>query len=105
MLDLEPFRTAATIRWVRHTVFAPHRGDDGNLVTDHGHSIPLDTWPTGKVYRWNPNTFVREEVDRLPVNDEVGMVVVDPETLEDVHGAVVEWCRSNLGRCDVSFSD
>lgn len=96
MPSLEPFRTASTIRWVRHTTFAPHRGDDGNLVTDQGHSIPLDTYP--------PDTLTGCRAPTPPMTDDVGIVVVDPSTLADVHTAVTAWCRDNLGRDDVTFA-
>lgn len=105
MLDLEPFRNAKTIRWVRHTEFAPHAGDDGNLVTDAGHSIPLDTWTPESRRRYDAGKDIFENVERPPFDDKSGMVVVDPETLDDVHGAVDAWCRDNLGRSDVVFAD
>ncbi|UKD50773.1 hypothetical protein L3Q65_00315 (plasmid) [Amycolatopsis sp. FU40] len=105
MLDLEPFRTAETIRWVRHTEFVPHSGDDGNLVTGTGQSIPLDTWTPQSRPRWNPRSDERENVARPPVSDQTGMVSVDPETLDDVHSAIRAWCEANLGRTDVIFDD
>lgn len=105
MLDLEPFRTADTIRWVRRTVFAPHSGDDGNLVTGTGESIPLDTWTPKSRRRWDPETDTMKIAERPPYDDNSGMVVVDPETLNDVHEAVRAWCRENLGRDDVAFDD
>ncbi|MET9260468.1 hypothetical protein [Amycolatopsis sp. NPDC004079] len=105
MLDLEPFRTAETIRWVRRTEFAPHSGDDGNLVASTGHSIPLDTWTPESRRRWNQRGDGLEIAERPPFDDKSGMVVVDPETLDDVHEAVRAWCRDNLGRTDLAFDD
>lgn len=94
MPDLTPFRNAAELTWVRHTVFAPHRGDDGTLVADDGHRIPLDTY--------SPDTLIGGQV-RPPMSDNVGIAVVDPVTLEDVHNAIRAWCRIQLGRDDICF--
>ncbi|QYN17507.1 hypothetical protein [Amycolatopsis sp. DSM 110486] len=98
-LDLTPFKTVDRITWTRHTVFEPHRGDDGNLRAYNGDgqiaSIPLDTW--------TPDS---PAVSRgyQPMTDNVGIVVVDPTTLDDVHNAIRDWCRDQLGRNDVTFS-
>lgn len=92
MLDLTPFRNAAELTWIRHTVFAPHRGDDGALVTDGGHRLPLDTY--------TPDTLGEVQP---PMTENVGIAVADPKTLEDVHDAIRAWCRTQLGRGDIHF--
>jgi hypothetical protein len=98
-IDLAPFRTAKTLRWVQHTVFEPGRGDDGCLVADDTHELPLDVV--------TPAMLGSSTVGTPPLSGEgeetVGLAVVDPETLDDVHAAVRAWCREQLKRSDVEF--
>jgi hypothetical protein len=96
-IDLDPFRNAKTLLWKQHTVFAPHRGDDGTLIADGVHKLPLDTYTTdsltGGRKKWPPMT------------DGVGIVVVDAETLDDTREAVRAWCLEHIGRDDIRFED
>ncbi|MEV8610253.1 hypothetical protein AB0383_20400 [Amycolatopsis sp. NPDC051373] len=82
---------------MRHTVFTPHRGDDGNLIADSGHSIPLDIYTPDAIAGWRgaPPAMANH----------VGIVVVDPENIDDVHAAVTTWCRDNIGREDIQFTN
>jgi hypothetical protein len=90
VVDLRPFRTAEKLVWRRHTVWAPHRGDDGNLVAGDV-SMPLDTWLPG-----------RFTADSITENG-VGIAIADPESLEGTHDAIRRWCRQFLGRDNVEF--
>jgi hypothetical protein len=97
-IDLGVFRTAKHLQWKRHTVFAPNRGDDGNLIADGAHSLPLDTY--------TPDTGTAKYRSQPPITEDgIGIVVVDPETLEEVHNAVRAWCRNVLDRDDIHFTE
>lgn len=92
-LDLTPFTNADTLTWEQITVFAPHRGDDGTLITDTGYRLPLDVF-----------TAANSCADWPPLSDGLGIVVVeDPTTIDDTREAVRAWCRAQLGRDDVTF--
>ncbi|SNR61825.1 hypothetical protein SAMN06265360_11249 [Haloechinothrix alba] len=98
MIGLDPFRRARTLRWQRLTKFAPRHDDDVNLVTDSGHSIPLDTvLPYERVTRSGPP----REHGISP--EGVAVSVVDPATLDETHAATRAWCRHHLGRDDFQF--
>lgn len=98
-VDLTAFRDAETLLWKRWTVFEPNRGDDGTLYAydandDEMASLPLDTW-----------TIVEKRAVKMasPFTNGVGIVVVNPDTLDDVHAAVRAWCKARVGRDDVEF--
>lgn len=97
MTDLTPFRRAGALRWRRHTQFAAGRGDDGNLITDQGHSMPLDT---ALPYERNPGPAPRTHA---LTKSGVGVAVTNPDTLADVHAAICGWCHIHLDRDDVQF--
>lgn len=104
ILNLAPFRTAKTLAWKRWTVFEPHRVDDGTLFAfdDDGKemaSLPLDTYSEAAGYGVIPLEDQGSPITRSGV----GIVWVDPETVEDVHAAVRAWCKARLGRDDVEF--
>ena len=96
-INLDVFRAADTLRWKQHTVFAPHRGDDGTLIANGGHRLPLDTW--------TPDRLTHGRENWPPMTANVGIAVVDPDTLEDTREAVCAWCREHLGRDDIKFED
>ena len=93
-VNLDVFRTATTLRWMQQTAFEPGRGDDGYLIADETHTLPLDTYTFAEL---GPHT------DRPPLTDHAGIVVVEPETVEDAHTAIRAWCKDQLGRDDVAF--
>ena len=96
-IDLDIFRAAKHLEWKRWTVFAPSRGDDGNLIADGVHSMPLDTYTT--------DSLTGRRADWAPITtDGVGIVIVDPQTLDDVHDAIRQWCRDQIGRDDITFT-
>jgi hypothetical protein len=96
--DLTPFRQAKHLTWRQLTVFAPHQGDDGSLLTDRGESLPLDTaLPNERV---PPASGTR--INALHP-DGVGIAVCDPTCLQDVRQAITQWCREFLGRDDIKF--
>lgn len=105
---LNPFADADTITWHRHTVFAPHRSDDGTLYADGCWAdpgalwMPLDTYLPEIVETW---AEFRGECKQPVTKEGVGIVVVDPVTIADVHNAVRQWCIDNLGRDDVLFDN
>jgi hypothetical protein len=89
---LDVFRDAKTLMWKQHTVFEPHRGDNGTLIADGVHKLPLDTF-SGVRKNWPP------------MSQGAGNVMVDPETLDDTREAVRAWCREQIGRDDIRFED
>lgn len=99
MIDLDVFRNAKKLVWERFTVFAPHRGDDGTLIADGEHRLPLDVV--------TPDMLGMSTVGTPPLSGEgdetVGIAVVDPNTVDDVHVAVRAWCEAQLLRKDVEF--
>lgn len=98
-IDLTPFRTAKTLVWVRHTVFCPGAPDDGTLIADDTHKLPLDVV--------TPDMLGLSSVGTPPLSGEgeetVGLAVADPDTLEDTHAAIRAWCFAQLHRSDVEF--
>jgi hypothetical protein len=59
-IDLDPFRNAKTLLWHQWTVWAPHQSDDGTLIADGVHKLPLDTYTTASLTggrkKWPPMT-------------------------------------------------
>lgn len=99
-VNLDVFRTAKALTWKRWTVFAPHRSDDGTLFAHTAGgiecaSLPLDTY--------TPDSLTHAREKWAPITGNVGIVVVDPTIIEDVHEAVRAWCLGQLGRDDITF--
>ncbi|MDQ0376583.1 hypothetical protein [Amycolatopsis thermophila] len=97
LIQLDRFRSAERLEWKRHTVFQPHRVDDGNLIAHlpgggEPLSFPLDS------------TLPTERYDSPVVIDPgMGVVPVDAASLDDLHGAVRAWARVFIGRDDIEF--
>lgn len=90
--SLTTLREATTLHWHRWTVFRPGGWADGTLITDTGQRYPLDITLPDHHHTAGDLTA-----------DVVGVAVIDPANLNDVHNAVRAWCRRFLGRDDVTF--
>jgi hypothetical protein len=75
VIDLDVFHNADKLAWTQWTVFEAHRSDDGTL------------------FAWG----------KPITSNGVGMVWVDPATLDELHTAVRAWCEDQIGRVDVEF--
>lgn len=95
MSDLTPFRRARSLRWHRLTEFVAGYGDDGTLLTEQGHAMPLDT---ALPYERTRGPAPRQHTI---TDDGVGIAITNPHTLAEAHAAIRGWCHVHLGRDDI----
>jgi hypothetical protein len=99
-IDLDPFRTAVRLEWKLQTVFVPHRLADGMLRAYDTLGYTIANFPLNVD---TPDLYAEDGSPDPPITASTGIVVVDPETLGDVHAAVRAWCKEQFGRDDVEF--
>jgi len=103
-VNLDVFRNAKTLLWKRWSVFEPNRGDDGTLYALNAVGSVIDHMPLDSYTEAEAHGIIPREEQRSPITSNgVGIVWVEPATLDELHTAVRAWCKDQFGRDDVEF--
>lgn len=94
LAQLAAFRAARHLAWVRHTPFQPRSVADGDLIADNTLRMELETWLPDDIH-----------TSHYISSGGVGIAIVRPDTLDELHDAIRGWCLQHLGRADVTFKE